>query len=91
MQIRLSFPVALWDMIQSIEVPDKHKVRVIEKKLEICKNQANNPDSQEYKRALQESLNADDEEPVRKYAKLSEQQQLREDAFIKGESSGGKF
>lgn len=44
----------------------------IEKKLEVCRNQVSNPDSQEYKRALREEMDAEDDGPVRKSIKLEE-------------------
>lgn len=33
-------------MVKAYELPSKEKVRLIEKKLEKCRNQENNPDSQ---------------------------------------------
>ncbi|KAH7951813.1 hypothetical protein HPB52_013320 [Rhipicephalus sanguineus] len=36
----------LWLMVRAIEVPPKEKVRACEQKLEKCRNQENNPDSQ---------------------------------------------
>lgn len=63
----------LWKLIQEIaDPPDKSTVKRIEKKLEACRNQAFNPDSQEYKRALREEMDAEDEGPVRKSIKLED-------------------
>lgn len=59
------YVTALWEMIQGIETVDKNVFRNIEKKLEICRSQVNNPDSQEYRRAMQEAFGGDEE---RKYA-----------------------
>lgn len=33
-------------MVKSIEMPARDRVKAIEKKLEACRNQENNPDSQ---------------------------------------------
>ena len=74
-------------MIQGIEKVDRNVFMAIEKKLEVCRSQANNPDSQEYKRAMQEAF-ADEDDPVRKYAKLSEEQQRRDDAYIESTAAG---
>jgi cyclin H len=80
----------LWLMIQADVVPDKNKVKAIDKKLDGCRSQANNPDSVEYKRALQ--LEEDDEEaPVKKYAKLSLEQNLRDQAYIEKKGTSSKF
>ncbi|XP_064472202.1 cyclin-H-like [Ornithodoros turicata] len=71
----------LWLMVKSIEVPQKDKVKAAEQKLEGCRNQENNPDSQVYKRKLQEML---DDEPVdtgAKYARYSEDERVDEDAL----------
>ncbi|KAI1280854.1 Cyclin-H [Halotydeus destructor] len=77
----------LWNMIQAIESPDKGAVKAIDKKLETCRSQVNNPDSQEYKRANQDGGGGDEDEPVRKYVKLSQEQQRREDAYLESTSS----
>lgn len=75
-------------MIQAIENPDKSRVKGIEKKLEACRSQANNPDSQEYKRA-RELMSGDggEDEPARKYAKLSQEQRKRDDALMQATPS----
>jgi cyclin H len=73
---------SLWIMIKSMETPVKDQVKVIEKKLEKCRNQGNNPDSQEYKRALQDALQEEDGEPMRKYIKLSQESLQRDEALV---------
>ena len=63
----------LWKLIQEIpDPPDKNTVKRIEEKLNGCRNQSFNPDSQEYKRALREEMDAEDEGPVRKSMKLED-------------------
>lgn len=53
----------LWAMIKGIpDQPDKAKIRTIEKKLEGCRNQANNPESKGYKEALIRKLNMEEDE-----------------------------
>lgn len=78
----LFLPKDLWSLIHSIPVVDKNKARVLDKKLEICRNQANNPDSSEYKKSQIEALNREDDEPMRKYVKLSEDSKKRDDSLI---------
>lgn len=50
-------------MVKTVESPAREKVRVIEKKLERCRNQENNPDSEIYKQRLRDILNDDDDHP----------------------------
>ncbi|RWS30286.1 OTU domain-containing protein 7B-like protein [Leptotrombidium deliense] len=69
---------SLWGMIRNIENPTKEQVKNIEKKLEKCRNEANNMDSQENKK----QEDSGDMEPMRKYMRLSEEQKLRDEAFI---------
>ncbi|RWS07152.1 cyclin-H-like protein, partial [Dinothrombium tinctorium] len=76
---------SLWSMIRNISYPTKEQVKQIEKKLEKCRNEANNPDNQENKRALQEEM--EETEPMRKYIKLSEEQKLRDDAYLQQQQS----
>lgn len=73
-------------MISNIDCPTRDQVKMIEKRLELCRNQLNNPDSNEFKRSLQDSKN-DENGSVRKYAKLSEKQRLRDDNYIEATSS----
>lgn len=47
-------------MVKAYELPSKEKVRLIEKKLEKCRNQENNPDSQIYKERMRKMLCDDD-------------------------------
>lgn len=51
-------------MVKNIgDMPDKNEIRAIEKKLDKCRNQENNPDSQEYAIKLNRMLNEDDDAP----------------------------
>jgi cyclin H len=51
-------------MVKNIgEMPDKNEIRSIEKKLEKCRNQDNNPDSEEYRIKMNRLLNDDDDAP----------------------------
>ena len=53
----------LWAMVQNVpEQPDKSQIKAIEKKLEGCRNQANNPESKEYKEALIRQLNSEEDD-----------------------------
>jgi len=78
-------------MIRSVEPTPKEQIKKIEKKLEKCRNQANNPDSLEYKRALIEALEAEEAEPMIKYARLSEEQRRQDDAYLHAASSLSKL
>ncbi|XP_055549251.1 cyclin-H isoform X2 [Wyeomyia smithii] len=48
-------------MVRTIELPQKEKVRALEKKLEKCRNQENNPDSQIYKQRMKKMYEDEDE------------------------------
>jgi len=65
--------------MNSIEAPNKEHVKAIEKKLDLCRNQSNNPDSNEYKRALDED---DETVSYQKYAKLCEDQERVDQKII---------
>ncbi|CAG9130901.1 hypothetical protein JYU34_005422 [Plutella xylostella] len=47
-------------MVKMVESPARERVRLIEKKLDRCRNQENNPDSEIYKRRMREALDDDD-------------------------------
>jgi len=40
------FPTEIRIMVKQYQQPDREKVKAIEKKLDKCRNQANNPDSE---------------------------------------------
>jgi cyclin H len=51
-------------MVKSIgEMPDKNTIKALEKKLEKCRNQENNPDSEAYKLKMNRLLNEDEDAP----------------------------
>uniref|UniRef100_A0A8D8PX23 Cyclin-H n=2 Tax=Cacopsylla melanoneura TaxID=428564 RepID=A0A8D8PX23_9HEMI len=54
-----------------IESPSRETFKQLEKRLEKCRNQSNNPDSHIYKERMLESLNDDDESAARRYSQLS--------------------
>ncbi|KAJ0172045.1 hypothetical protein K1T71_012018 [Dendrolimus kikuchii] len=47
-------------LVKMVENPVRERVRAIEKKLDKCRNQENNPDSEIYKRRIREALDEDD-------------------------------
>jgi cyclin H len=50
-------------MVKNIsEMPDKNTIKSLEKKLDRCRNQANNPDSEEYRQKQIKDLNEEDED-----------------------------
>lgn len=77
-------------MIQGIETVDKNAFRAIEKKLEICRSQVNNPDSQEYRKAMQEEF-GEEEDATRTYARLSADVQRRDDAYVEATAGVSRF
>ena len=66
--------------------PPKEKVKLIERKLENCRNQSNNPDSNEYKRTLDEEMADETTVPFEKYSKICEEQERSDQKLI--ENSG---
>lgn len=46
-----------------MDLPDKNEIKVIEKKLEKCRNQEFNPFSEEYRIKMNRILNEDDDAP----------------------------
>lgn len=55
-------------MVKLVENPPKDKVKSLERKLDRCRNQENNPDSEIYKRRLREALDEDDGPSVTRMA-----------------------
>jgi cyclin H len=50
-------------MVKNIsEMPDKNTIKALEKKLDRCRNQANNPDSDQYKQRQIRELNDEDDD-----------------------------
>ncbi|KAI8437336.1 hypothetical protein MSG28_011682 [Choristoneura fumiferana] len=47
-------------LVKMVESPAKERVRIIDKKLDRCRNEENNPDSEIYKRRMREALDEDD-------------------------------
>lgn len=50
--------------VKMVESPARERVRLIEKKLDRCRNQDHNPDSEIYKRRMRETLDEDDMPPA---------------------------
>ncbi|XP_033232097.1 cyclin-H [Belonocnema kinseyi] len=69
-------------MAKFIETPTRESVRPIEKKLERCRNQENNPDSQIYKQRMQEMLDEDDLLDNEKYAKIIQDQAANDERTL---------
>lgn len=77
-------------MIDNIEQVSRNQVKMIEQKLESCRNQTNNPDSKEYKRAIEEAMENEEAEPIMKYAKISEEQRKHDDSYLNPSSSSSR-
>ena len=54
--IIIFFSVEIRNLVKNHEVPNRDLIKVLEKKLEKCRNQENNPDSQMYLKSLHSSL-----------------------------------
>ena len=48
-------------LVKNVEAPSREQVKMIEKKLEQCRNEETNPDSEVFKQKLQEMLYDDDD------------------------------
>ncbi|XP_067004763.2 cyclin-H [Anabrus simplex] len=66
-------------MVKAVEPIPKDAFRQIEKKLEVCRNQRNNPNSQIYKQRMLEMLDDDDE---RDYARMVQEQASNDDRVV---------
>lgn len=51
-------------MVKAVEIPPRDRVKLLEKKLEKCRNQENNPDSDIYKQRQRQALDDEDDEPT---------------------------
>lgn len=69
-------------MVKSLESPPRDLVRQLEKKLDKCRNQENNPDSQIYKQRMQEMLDEDDEHSNHAYARVAREQAYDEERLL---------
>ncbi|XP_064645109.1 cyclin-H-like [Lineus longissimus] len=69
-------------MIRNQEPLNREFVRNIEKKLEKCRNQENNPSSEVYKRKMEEKWDDEVERQTRKRQKTSEEEQRLDEEII---------
>ncbi|XP_034941959.1 cyclin-H [Chelonus insularis] len=69
-------------MAKNIDVPNKELLKVIDRKLDKCRNQENNPDSEIYKKRMQEMLDEDDLQDDEKYAKIIQDQAANEEKIL---------
>lgn len=69
-------------LVRSIETPPREMVRQLEKKLEKCRNQENNPDSEIYKQRMQDMLDEEDEHSSETYARLARKQASDEERLL---------
>lgn len=49
-------------MVRTLELPNTTAIKYLEKKLDKCRNQENNPDSEVYKQKMKRLLDEEDEE-----------------------------
>nr|CAD7586465.1 unnamed protein product [Timema genevievae] len=70
-------------MIKSVDPPPRESMVQLEKKLDKCRNQENNPDSQIYKQRMQDMLDEeDDQDNQQHYTTLLNAQAGREDQLV---------
>lgn len=69
-------------MAKFIETPTRESVRPLERKLERCRNQENNPDSEIYKQRMQDMLDEEDLLDSEKYAKIIQDQAANDDKIL---------
>lgn len=69
-------------IVKASEPVNREIFAALNKKLEKCRNQENNPDSAIYKKRMQELLDDDDEREARKYEKIALQQKTSEDQLV---------
>ncbi|KAK6185652.1 hypothetical protein SNE40_007836 [Patella caerulea] len=68
-------------MIKNQEPLQRELIQIIQKKLEKCRNQENNPESEIYKRKMEEMIDEDDEIRTQKRAKLNEGRETDHELF----------
>lgn len=71
-------------MVSSQEPLQKDQIGSIQRKLEQCRNQENNPDSDIYKRKLQEMLDDEDEIQTQKRIRFEEEEKRAEQELVLG-------
>lgn len=71
-------------MVSTQEPVQKDQVGPIQRKLEHCRNQENNPDSEIYKRKLQEMLDDEDEIQSQKRMRIEEAEKKAEQELVLG-------
>ncbi|KAL0118988.1 hypothetical protein PUN28_009549 [Cardiocondyla obscurior] len=69
-------------MAKCVEPPSRELVKALEKKLDKCRNQENNPDSEIYKQRMQEMLDEEDLQDNEKYAKIIQDQAVSDDKVL---------
>ncbi|XP_077996965.1 cyclin-H-like [Glandiceps talaboti] len=69
-------------MVKHIEPIDSSKVQQIEDKLERCRNQELNPESEIYKKKLEDKLQAEEDETFIKRQKISEESKRADEQFL---------
>ncbi|XP_026291602.1 cyclin-H [Frankliniella occidentalis] len=69
-------------IVKAYETVNRDIFGALNKKLEKCRNQENNPDSAIYKKRMQELLEDEDEREAVKYEKIARQQRTTEDQLV---------
>ncbi|XP_033725500.1 cyclin-H-like [Pecten maximus] len=69
-------------MVKSQKPLEKELVGRVQKKLVKCRNQDNNPDSDQYKRKLREMLDEDEEQQTIKRTRISEEEKRRDKELL---------
>lgn len=61
---RKSFVVEIRSMVKTIELPQKERIKFLEKKLEKCRNEQYNPDSVVYRQRMKKIYDDEDLEVI---------------------------
>ncbi|XP_048750256.1 cyclin-H-like [Ostrea edulis] len=69
-------------MVKSQEQISREQMTHLQRKLDTCRNPENNPESEVYKRKLQDMLEEDDEIQTKKRKKISEEQRRRDEELL---------
>ncbi|KAK2149284.1 hypothetical protein LSH36_457g02068 [Paralvinella palmiformis] len=61
-------------MVKNTEMLDRDEVKQIENKLELCRNQENNPNSEKYRQKQEELLEEEEDRRLKKCSKMAEEE-----------------
>jgi len=71
-------------MVKTVDVPSRDIIKQLERKLEMCRNQSNNPDSQAYQHRMQDIEDEEGQRQMEKYSRIAEERQKMEEMLLGG-------